>query len=274
MIVTEDFANQQLFKNDTAIGWGSKDINPELDRLSGKNITVATGTGAQILKLLKVTVCVSISVTYSTAEEIKELEAIAENNNFRIVMLPESQPMFETQGIISDNLWCQVSGTSNPSIFRHFRRFIAYPGFRQSQMLDKLMERLRRGDISKLRVAMGVSNELILAIIAESTNLTELSISQVNQQIIEAFGRANIESVSIMAIQNSYIKFCIDPILTNPSITHFRTNIMYKYNRKAEITLMGFVHTDIRSKKYKNIEKICKANSEKRFYARIKPALH
>lgn len=245
------------------VTWKGNWVNPCLKKLSGMTLRRAFGTSKQIISLLEVAECVESYVIRVTADDMIKLETMGDKS--RIIMRDMGPEMFcehQLCDLTFFNMWINVVSDTHPEVIKHF------VNIRLSGLYDSIITILQKGKITGLEVLLSNTHR-IPEIITKSVSLKSLFVHDVNDDIMNALGCTNIESIIIEAFDPNNSELCINLILANPGILYFKTNYNIVYDPDIEITLLSFSHSD--EKKYQEIRERCRVNYEKYRLVRTKP---
>jgi len=258
MLITENISKVSDFIIDN-VRWESKNTNPDLHMFLEKKVKHAHGTGKQILQLLKYAYCDRVEVVSASLNELKQLDNLEDDTKVSVVF----SPPLENKDIVFNNMWLILYTVTNSDCIKNFKKVKDIS--RTEKHLDYI---IANNEITHLNLQY---EDRVIRILSVDSNIQKLIMRNINDAVIDLLGQTRIPSIVIDAHNPSNYTYDMTPLLSNPNIIKFKTNVDFDYDSKIDITLVKFKTTTIMG--YEDIHEKCEANSNRFRCARTKPIM-
>lgn len=243
------------------VEWLYNGVDPLYHEFAGKKIYCMSGTSKQILGMLKYVKCRIITVYTATFADLIELDKI-KYGRIKIMKMEYDKNTFADT--VFTNIWYYSTKKSNPDVLVHFKNIMSN-AIDESTTSDAIIHRLKNNEIEKFSLFIITNTELFNKFLMSIDRLSELSVSNISEEMIQVIASKDISSLTI---DRGRTCLNIDPILSSPYIKNFVIYRNFYYSQDVDIQIHRFKHYD--RKKYADIISKCRANKQEYRLARTK----
>ncbi len=249
MIITANLANQIIDNGLMSVSWETPELDVDLSALSNKNIMIASGTFNQIMTLNKITKANNLWINDSlNVEQLLVLDKLRDQQVYIRSIHEYPLKRINVSGYIEPNTDIKMANI----LIKCCKKIHFKMTKEKNQTWNVIYKHWKC--ITDINIFNIWELEFLVRFIQKANKLISLSISNVDQNIINIIGESNIRFVKILYRPSS--TFDVTPILSNPRIIAFKTNVNCIYDFDVRISYFG--HKD--KTNYNDIRQQCAIN--------------